>query len=140
MGTQTYSLVPSRNLIRAELQMLKYAEPTMVLGSFGMQKEQPLNKTDTLVFRRLDPYNAGANGVAQITAIDFQIAEGSIPDAGTINYTNVSVTLKQYAVLFKLTSKAALMYEDDIPGDMVKLTGSTLGEVAELVAYGEFKA
>jgi len=140
MGTQTYSLVPSRNLIRAELQMLKHAEPTMVLGSFGMQKEQPLNKTDTLVFRRLDPYNAGANGVAQITAIDFQIAEGSIPDAGTINYTNVSVTLKQYAVLFKLTSKAALMYEDDIPGDMVKLTGSTLGEVAELVAYGEFKA
>lgn len=140
MAMQTYSLVPSRNLIRAELQMLKHAEPTMVLGSFGMQKEQPLNKTDTLVFRRLDPYNVGANGVAQITATSFLIAEGSIPDAGTITYTNVSVTLKQYAVLFKLSSKAALMYEDDIPGDMVKLTGDTLGEVAELVAYGEFKA
>jgi len=140
MAQQFYSTVVGRNLIRAEAQMLKYAEPTMVLGSFGSQKEQPLNKTDTIVFRRLKPFNAGANEVAQITPGDFQIAEGTTPDANTISYTDVSVTLKQYAVLFKLTSKAALMYEDDIPGDMVKLTGQTLGEVAELVAYGEFKA
>jgi len=139
MAQQNYSTVASRNLIRAEAQMLKYAEPTMVIGSHGSMKEQPLNKTDTIVFRRLKPFNAGSNEVAQITPGDFQIAEGTTPDANTISYTDVSVTLKQYAVLFKLTSKAALMYEDDIPGDMVKLTGQTLGEVAELVAYGEFK-
>jgi len=140
MATQTYSLVPGRNLIRAELEMLKYAEPYFVLGSFGMQKEMPLNKTETLVFRRVDPYNMAANGIANITATDFLLAEGAIPTPSTISYTDVSVTLKQYAVLFKLTSKAALMYEDDIPNDMKMLTGKTMGEVAELVAFGEFKA
>jgi N4-gp56 family major capsid protein len=140
MPTQTYSLVPSRNLIRAELKMLKHAESYQVLGSFGMQEEQPLRSTDTVVFRRLDPYNMAANGIPQITAANFLLAEGAIPPATTISYTDVSVTLRQYAVLFKLTSKAALMYEDDIPGDMQKLTGETLGEVCELVAYGEFRA
>ena len=140
MVMQGYQTVSSRNLIRAEAQMLKKAEPTMVLGTFGSQKEQPLNKTDTVVFRRLKPFNAGANEVAQIVAANFITSEGTTPDANTISYTDVSVTLRQYSVLFKLTSKSALMYEDDIPGDMVDLTGLTLGEVSELVAYGEFKA
>ena len=140
MASQTYSLVPSRNLIRAELEMLKHAEPYMILGSFGMQKEQPLNKTDTIVFRRVDPYNMASNGIATITASSFLLAEGAVPPAQTISYTDVSVTLKQYAVLFKLTSKAALMYEDDIPGDMKKLTGETLGEVCEMIDFGEFRA
>jgi len=140
MAQQTYSLVPSRNLIRAELEMLSHAEPVMVLGTFGKQMEQPLNKTDTVVFRRLDPYAMGSNGVAVINPADFQLSEGTTPTPGTISYTDVSVTLKHYAVLFKLTSKSELMYEDDIPGDMKITTGQTLGEVAELVAYGEFKA
>lgn len=139
MAQQTYSTVASRNLIRAEMQMLSHAEAPMVLGSFGVQKEQPLNKTDTIVFRRVKPFNSAANETAQITPANFQTAEGVTPDSYTLDYTDVSVTLKQYAVLFKLTSKAALMYEDDIPGDMVKQTGEVIAEIAELVAYGEMK-
>jgi N4-gp56 family major capsid protein len=140
MAMQTYSLVPARNLIRAELQMLNHAEGYQVLGAFGMMKEQPLRASDTLVFRRVDPYNMGTNGVAQITPNDFILPEGGIPDAHTLSYTNVTATLQQWAVLFKLSSKAALMYEDDIPGDMIKQTGEVIGEIAELVAFGEFKA
>lgn len=140
MAVQQYSTVASRNLIRAEMKMLKHAEPIQVLGKFGAQKEQPLRKTDTVVFRRLKPFNAGSNEVASITAASFVTSEGVTPTANTISYTDVSVTLQQYAVLFKFTSKAQLMYEDDIPGDMAKLTGETLAEVAELVAYGQIKA
>ena len=55
MATQLYSTVPSRNIIRAELQMLQMVENIQVLGMFGDQKSQPLNKTDTVVFRRLKP-------------------------------------------------------------------------------------
>jgi hypothetical protein len=32
------------------------------------------------------------------------------------------------------------MYEDDIPAEMVKLTGETMAEVLELVRYGVLKA
>jgi N4-gp56 family major capsid protein len=43
-------------------------------------------------------------------------------------------------VLFKYSSKTEQLYEDDIPGEMVKLTGETLAEVMELVRYGVLKA
>lgn len=137
---QGYSTVASRNLIRAEMKMLKHAEPIQVLNSFGDSKEQPLRKTDTVVFRRLKPFNATASEVPNITAANFITSEGVTPTPNTISYTDVTVSLKQYAVLFKFTSKAELMYEDDIPNDMSQLTGETLAEVAELVCYGQVKA
>lgn len=140
MAMQKYGTQASRNLIRAEMKMLKHAEPIQVLTNFGDQKIQPLNKTDTIVFRRLKPFNATATEVPSITAANFITAEGVTPTANTISYTDVTVTLNQYAVLFKFSSKAELMYEDDIPNDMAKLTGETMAEVAELVCYGQIKA
>jgi N4-gp56 family major capsid protein len=149
MTMQKYSTpTASRNTIRAEMTMLKYAEPVQVLGTFGSQKEQPLRKTDTIVFRRLKPFNATASATPAagysetpvITAASFITAEGVTPNANTISYTDVTVTLEQYSVLFKFSSKSELMYEEDIPSDMAELTGKTLGEVAELVCYGAIKA
>jgi len=145
---QTYSTVASRNLIRAEAEMLKFAEPIQVLGTFGMQKEQPLNKTDTIVFRRVKPFGSAAkanpaDGYSEtpvITPANFVTAEGTTPTPNTIGYTDVSVTLEQYSLLFKFSNKVELMYEDDIPADMKEQTGQTLGEVCELVAYGGARA
>lgn len=140
MPMQQYSTIPARNLIRAEYKMLKHVDNIRVLGHFGEQHEQPLNKSDTIVFRRLVPFNANSAEVPQITAANFVTAEGVTPTADTISFTDVSVTLNQYAVLFKYSSKSELMYEDDIPDGMKKLTSQTLAEIAELVAYGEIKA
>jgi N4-gp56 family major capsid protein len=140
MGIQNYGTVASRNLIRAEMKMLKHAEPIQVLTKFGDQKEQPLNKTDTVVFRRLKPFNATATETPNITAANFITSEGVTPTANTISYTDVTATLNQYAVLFKFSSKASLMYEDDIPNDMAKLTGETMAEVRELICFGCVKA
>lgn len=139
MAIQNYSSpVASRNLIRAEMEMLKMIENIQVLGKFGDQKSQPLNKTDTVVFRRLRPFgNTTAPERPSITAAAFITSEGTTPAANTISYVDVSSTLEQYSVLFKFSSKAQLMYEDDIPADMKKLTAQTLAEVAELVAYGQ---
>jgi len=113
-----------------------------------MQRQHPLRKTDTVVFRRLDPFSStnqsnpasGYSGSPSITATSFLTAEGVTPDTNTITYTDVSAIIQQYAVLFEFSSKAELMYEDDIPADMKKLTGETLGEIAELVCYGAIKA
>lgn len=139
MATQNYATVASRNLIRAEQQMLKHAEPIIVLGQFGQQREQPQNKTDTVVFRRLNPYNMDSSGAPNIVANEFELDETATPEANTISYTDVSVTLKHWGVLFKFSAKTQLMYEDDIPGDMQKLTGETMGGLAEKIRYGAIK-
>lgn len=140
MAMQGYSSAPSRNLIRAEQAMLSHAEPITVLGNFGSQKEQPLNKTDTVVFRRVNPFNMQANGTPGVTANSFVLAEGTTPNSNSITYTDVSVTLQQYGILFKFSSKVEALYEDDIPSDMAMVTGETLAEVSELIRYGAIKA
>ncbi len=68
MATQNYSTVASRNLIRAEMDLLKMVENIQVIGLFGEQKQQPQNKTDTVVFRRLKPFNSTAAEVPSITS------------------------------------------------------------------------
>lgn len=133
---QTYSLVPSRNLIMAEREMLKHAMPIKVLSTFGTQKQIPQNKTDTVVFRRALPIDAGTNGAPNITTSNYLLQEGVTPGSRTITYQDVQVTLQQYGVLMKLSSKAEAMYEDDIPGDMVKLVGEHMASIEELISYG----
>lgn len=133
---QTYSLVPSRNLIMAEREMLKHAMPIKVLSTFGTQKQLPQNKTDTVVFRRALPIDAGTNGAPNITASNYLLQEGVTPGARTIAYQDVQVTVQQYGVLMKLSSKAEAMYEDDIPADMVKLVGEHMASIEELISYG----
>jgi len=151
MAIQNYSTVASRNLIRAAQGMLEQAQPITVLGDFGTQREMPQNSTDTLVFRRTLPFGASTAGTTienssryvgtpDITASNFVLAEGVTPNSNTISFQDVSVQLQQYGVLFKYSSKTEQLYEDDIPGEMVKLTGETLAEVMELVRYGVLKA
>jgi N4-gp56 family major capsid protein len=151
MAIQNYGTVASRNLIRAAQGMLEHAQPITVLGDFGTQREMPQNSTDTLVFRRTLPFGASTSGTTienssryvgtpDITASNFVLAEGVTPNSNTITVQDVSVQLQQYGVLFKYSSKTEQLYEDDIPGEMVKLTGETLAEVMELVRYGVLKA
>jgi N4-gp56 family major capsid protein len=131
--------------------MLEHAQPITVLGDFGTQREMPQNSTDTLVFRRTLPFGASSvgttiegsaryQGTPDITASNFVLAEGVTPNANTISFQDVTVQLQQYGVLFKYSSKVEQLYEDDIPGEMVKLTGETLAEVMEMVRYGVLKA
>lgn len=150
-GIQNYGTAPSRNIIRAAQGMLEHAQPITVLGDFGTQKEMPKNSTDTLVFRRTLPLGAAVNGVSiednqrymgtpNIQASNFVLAEGVTPNANTIQFQDVSVTLQQYGVLFKFSNKTEDLYEDDIPAEMVKLTGESMAEVMEMVRYGVLKA
>jgi N4-gp56 family major capsid protein len=150
MANQLYTTQLSRNLIRAAQGMLEHAQPIIVLGDFGEFREMPQNSTDTLVFRRTLPFGAvssgsgiGGNqyiGTPNITPTQFVLAEGVTPNSNTISFQDVTVTLQNFGVLFKLSSKVESLYEDDVPAEMVKLVGETLGEVQELVRYGVFKA
>jgi len=137
MTTQMYgSPSASPNTFNLELQLLKHAESVIVIGKFGVQKMQPLNKTDTIYFPRANPYNVAANGAPQIDSNDFIIAEGVTPRSHTMDYTYVPATLQQFGYLMKLTDKTMKMHEMDVSEDMKQQVGEVLGEVAEKAAYG----
>lgn len=154
--SQVYASPASRNVIRAAQGMLEHAMPIVVLGDFGDQKEMPKNSTDTLVFRRTLPFGASTSGVGignqqyvgtpktsgQLTLdpTAFALTEGTTPSANTVSFQDVSVTLQNYGILFRFSSKVEHLYEDDIPAEMQKLVGETLGEVLEIVRYGVLKA
>lgn len=151
MTIQAYNTVASRNLFRAAQDMLDHAEPITVLGDFGTQREMPQNQTDTLIFRRTLPFGATAagttlegsvrySGTPVVAPSSFVLAEGTTPNANTISFTDISVTLQNYGILYKYSSKVELMYEDDIPAELVKQTGETMAEILELVRYGVLKA
>jgi N4-gp56 family major capsid protein len=150
MSQQAYGTQASRNLILAAQGMLTHAMPITVLGDFGDQKEMPKNSTDTLVFRRTLPFGASTtgsgiggqqyNGTPQINANNFVLQEGVTPNANTIAFQDVSVQLQDFGILFKYTSKSALMYQDNIPEEMQKICGETMAEILELVRYGVIKA
>ncbi len=133
---QNYSTVPSRNLIMAERNMLKKAEPIKVISTFGDSKPVPQNKTDTVVFRRPLPIDAAANGAPVVNASDYLLQEGTTPNARTISYQDVTVTLQQYGVLMKLSAKTEMLYEDDVPMDMSTLVGEHMGTIEEMISYG----
>lgn len=136
---QTYSLVPSRNLIKAAVGMLKHAEPLIVLGGFAASKEHPKRATDTVVFRRRKPIDMASNGVANVNPQNYVLSEGQTPNAGTIDYTDVQVTLEHFGVLLKLTAKTEEMYEDDVPADMQLLVGQHMATLTEMIDYGKLK-
>jgi len=151
MTMQMYSTSASRNLIRAAVGMLAHAEPMTVLGDFGQTKPHPKNSTDTIVFRRTLPFGASTAGTTiegssryvgtpVINVADFVLGEGATPNANGLNFQDVTVTLSQYGLLYKFSSKVADLYEDDIPGEMVKQCGETMAELLEKIRYGVVKA
>lgn len=137
---QNYNTVTSRNLIMAEREMLKRAEPIKVISTFGTQKDVPQNKTDTVVFRRALPLDASASGASQgapqVDPAGYILQEGTTPTARTISYQDVTVTLQNYGVLLKLSSKTELLYEDDVPKDMLAIAGEHMGTIEEMISFG----
>ena len=151
MAIQNYGTAPSRNLIRAAQGMLEHAQPIQVLGDFGDTREMPMNSTDTLVFRRTLPFGASSVGstiegssryvgTPDVQANNFVLAEGSTPSSNTISFQDVTVTLQQYGVLFKYSSKTENLYEDSVPQAMQRQTGEVMAEILEQVRYGVMKA
>lgn len=135
----TYGTTAQRVLVNAAQDMLAHAANIEVLGSFGLQKEQPMKKTDTLSWRRMNVFNQKANGTPDIDPAAFRLTEGVNPPTHGHTYTDVTSTLKQYGYVEKFSDKAAEMYADDIPGDARTMTAEVVTEVCELVRYGQLK-
>jgi N4-gp56 family major capsid protein len=132
MTTTLYSdaIISPRTTVYAERQMLKHAMPHIVLDKFGLQKQMPKNKSQTIKFRRPRTFSANT---APLT-------EGVTPAAVPFGYDDVSVSLKQYGMLVSITDVIEDTHEDPVLNDATLQVGENIGRTREALTYGVLKA
>lgn len=132
MTTTTYSsggVLPRTNVFAAR-EMLKHAQPVIVLGKFGETKPMPQNKTETIKFRR----------PVTFTAATIPLQEGVTPTATVFRYEDVSATLAQYGMVVEVTDKISDLAEDPVIADVSTQVGENIGRTMEQICWGVVKA
>jgi N4-gp56 family major capsid protein len=130
MAQTTYGGVSQRTAAYVQREMLKHAEPVIVLQKLALTKPIPQNTADTMKFRRPVPFSANT----------VPIAEGITPTAQSMTYVDVSVQLAQYAGLVTVTDKVEDLCEDPVLNNASELLGEQAGATAEQVTYNVVKA
>jgi len=132
MTTTTYSAgnVTPRTNVFAYREMLKHAQPVIVLGKFGQTKPMPMNKTETVKFRRPVVFDAAT----------IPLQEGVTPTATSFRYEDVEATLRQYGQVVEVTDKISDLHEDPVIRDASEQAGENIGRTTEAICYGVVKA
>ena len=132
-------------------RILKRAQAVEVLSRFGRQVTMPKNNSDTYIARRWLPhggtsgnpntfFNAVSGDRAAAYANQHLTTEGVTATPETITPVDYPVVIQQYSCLYGYTDKTFHLYEDDVPAEMVKLTGERMSLVNEMIDYGVLKA
>ena len=129
-GTTTYGDINQRTAAWAASEMLKHAEPVLVLQKFGATKEMPKNKADTVKFRRPIPFSAATT----------PLVEGVTPTSQKMAYEDVTASLKQYGRPIEITDVVNDLAEDPVLKDATMLAGEQAGLTTEMITYGVVKA
>ncbi|MBP2230821.1 N4-gp56 family major capsid protein [Azospirillum agricola] len=129
-GQTTYGDINQRTAAWAASEMLKHAEPVIVLGKFGMTKPMPKNKADTVKFRRPIPFPAATT----------PLVEGVTPSPQKMAYEDVPAQLKQYGKPTEITDVVDDLAEDPVLKDASMLAGEQAALTVEMVTYGVVKA
>jgi N4-gp56 family major capsid protein len=128
-NTTVYSDIGQRTTVYADRQMLRHAEPVLILSKMGLSKPIPKNSATTVKFRRPVPF----------TVSTVPLAEGVTPTPQKIAYTDVSVTLKQYGAVAEISDWVMDTSEDPVLNDNVRLMGEQAGATSEQIVYNAVK-
>lgn len=141
----TYDNNPER-IGRLKGEIFRHAVPRECLAASGDPHKQPKNSSKTVVYRSYLPLGGATTNSTTInqwvvSPTSFQVNEGQTPSARSLKYRDITVTLKQYAVLYSYTDVAAEVYEDaDIPEQEARECGEAIGLINELIHWGALKA
>jgi N4-gp56 family major capsid protein len=153
MSMHTFGLTAAR-IAKFKGQILAHAVPRECLQRAGRQVSFPKNNSDTYVARRFLPYGAASTNSTTMntffgttTAVDrsnvivqaHQTEEGITPTPDSLVPVDVTVVINQFSCLYGYTDKTANLYEDDIPGEMIKQTGERVSLVNECIVFGALK-
>ena len=138
MGTAAQRL----GLFKGEI--LKHVVPQEVIGRCcrSMKKSIPKNNSATVKYRRWLPKGATTTtpNTWNVDPAAHILSEGETPIAESITPQDITATLTQYGVLYRYSDVVADLYEDNVPAEMVKLTGERMGLLMEMIRYGVLKA
>ena len=128
--TMTASDIGFRTSGYLAADLLKRANPTLVLQQFGQPKPIPKNSSKTIKFRR---YSALAVATTALT-------EGVTPGNTTVSSTDYSATLAQYGAWVGITDVVADTHEDPVIKEYSDILAQQAGETVETVLFGILKA
>lgn len=129
MPTTDYGAINQRTAAFAVAEMLKHAEPSIVLQKFGASKPVPKNKAETITFRRPVPFPAATT----------PLVEGVTPATQKMAYEDISCTLEQFGRPIEITDKVADLAEDPVLKDAAMLAGEQAALTTEMVLWGVLK-
>lgn len=130
MVATTYNSISQRTVTYAEVKMLEYAEPILILEKFADVKPLPKNTADSITFRRPIPFNVEPS----------ELVEGVTPPAQQMQYEDVSVRMGQYGAVIEISDRVADLCEDPVLNDAAKLAGEQAAETKERICWGAFRA
>ena len=144
MTTQLMASPQAARIAKFKGEILQHAVPQEVIGRCcrSQKKSIPKNTSATVQYRRWLPKGATSNtpNTWTIDPATHILGEGETPLAESITAQDITATLQQYGVLYRYSDVVADLYEDDVPGAMVKLTGERMGLLMEMIRYGVLKA
>jgi len=121
-----YGDVSPRVGIFAAVQMLKHAQPIIILEKFAQVRPMPQNKGQTIKFRRPVPFAVATT----------PLTEGVTPASQKLSYEDVTASLAQYGSWCELTDVIADTHEDPVLNDMSMLCGEQAAETKEMLNWG----
>lgn len=130
MVATTYASVSQRTNVYAEVKMLEYAEPILVLEKFADVKPLPKNKAETISFRRPIPFNVEPS----------ELVEGVTPPATQMAYEDVEVRMGQYGSIVDISDRVNDLIEDPVLNDAARMAGEQAAETKERICWGAFRA
>jgi N4-gp56 family major capsid protein len=130
MSQTNYGDISPRTAAYAEKELLKRAQPFLVLEKFGQSKALPANNSKTIVFRR---YNALDNTPTAL-------AEGVTPGAQQMSATDVPCMLTQYGSRIQISDIVLDTHEDNVLNEAIELLGEQAAQMIEKMRYGILRA
>jgi N4-gp56 family major capsid protein len=127
--TTTYGDIPWRVGVYAEREMLKHAEPVLILSKMGATKVLPSKSSPTIKFRRPIPFPVST----------VPLAEGVSPTPQKLAYEDVTVTVRQYGAVTEFSDWIIEIAEDDVLRDAIMLHGEQAGATVEQIVYAAVK-
>src|SRR5574343_417948 len=153
MSTQAYA-TQSQRIGAFKGKIYKDAICKERLARFGRTEQMPMNNSDSYKGRRYLPYGAPstdansinrffANGSGDRVAALVQAQqsqEGLTGPPDHLTAVDTLVLIQEYDCLYSYTNKAAEMYEDDLPKEQVKKTGSRISLFNEIIIFFALKS
>jgi len=112
----------------AELDLLERARPQLVLDLGADLKPMPMNKADSVTFRR------AVNAVVSLSVV----TEGVTPASRALAYEDVKGTLGEYAEVFEITSRMDELGEDKAVRDSADILADLVANTKEAVAWAAY--